>query len=240
MTWNTLHRIHAVNWSEAPVASYPDERVRITAIADVIARWIASDVDAVCLQEVSGDQLAQLRRVLGGAQGAGIRVLDHVYPRIPRLRGGETSELDDPTEHLVVVVKAADARVTTARTFDSDPGKGFLAVAIGGGATIIDTHVTFGDRGHAQLALLGEVARASGRSAILGDFNAPADVVRTGLGAGVAVSDVQAVTRIATNEHAGKTIDHVAVIGGAIRSVSVLDGQGLSDHHPVVADVGLG
>jgi endonuclease/exonuclease/phosphatase family metal-dependent hydrolase len=238
-TWNTLHRIHAVNWDEAPIRSYPDERVRIQAIADDVATWLASRVDVVCLQEVSGDQLARIREAVD-AQVDGARIFAHAYPRVPRLRVAGQTELDDPTEHLVVIVKCPSARLRTALTFDSDPGKGLLAVDVGDVATIVDVHVTFGERASAQLAGLAEIARASGRAAVLGDFNATADVVRAGLGAGFTVADVIGPTRTTTADNEGKTIDHVAVVSGAVRSVEVLDARGLSDHRPVIADVDYG
>jgi endonuclease/exonuclease/phosphatase (EEP) superfamily protein YafD len=75
----------------------------------------------------------------------------------------------------------------------------------------------------------------------LGDFNAPADVVRAALGSPLAMTDLagERPTRIATGSHGGKTIDHVAVVGAAIASASVLDGELLSDHNPVVVEVVL-
>ncbi len=237
VTWNVLHRVHAVNWNETPAFACPDERVRIAAISEKVARWLATDVDAVCLQEVSGDQLASLR----SAVGDGAVVLEHTYPRLPRLRDGGAPVLVDATEHLVVATKVAGARRHEARTFDSDPGKGLLAVDVGDGVVVVDTHVSFGERRAAQLEVVARVARAAaGGAIVLGDFNARADVVRSALGGDVVISDLAGSrpTRVPTAEHpAGQTIDHVVVFGGAIASSTVLDGGGLSDHEPVLADV---
>ena len=237
VTWNVLHRIHAENWNEDPVATFPDERVRIARISEVVARLIAGDVDAVCLQEVSGDQLARLRETIGDAA----RVFEHTYPRVPRLRGGGPAPLDDASEHLVVVTTAPDARIREARTFASDPGKGLLAIDLGGDAALVCTHVSFADSRTAQLELVASVARAaSGGAIVVGDFNARADVVRAALGADAAISDVsgQRPTRVATPDHpSGQAIDHVVVLGGTVASATVLDGGGLSDHEPVSADV---
>lgn len=263
-TWNVLHRVHAVNWSEEPVATFPDERARIARISATVARWLgpepgadrASSTSVVCLQEVSGDQLASLRRAVANL-GHDVHVASHCYPRLPRLRGklGEpprpaeaAPELDDATEHLVVLARAPAAKVHVARTFDTDPGKGLLAVEISGGAgespvAVIDTHVTFGDRREAQLALLAEIAgRAVGAVIVLGDFNAPADVVRAGLGEPFAISSLegQRPTRIATPYHPPRVIDHVAVARARLASAMVLDGGGLSDHNPVTADIVVG
>jgi endonuclease/exonuclease/phosphatase family metal-dependent hydrolase len=235
-TWNVLHRIHAENWKEAPVTSHPDERDRSAAVAALVARWLDADTDIVCLQEVSGDQLAALR----GVVGPNVRVFDHVYPRIPRLRREGGPDLHDPKEHLVVLVKDLAARQHASSTFASDPGKGMLVVDVGDDARIIDTHVTFGPRGIAQLEVLAGAARDERRaSVVVGDFNAPRDVVQAGLGGDIVVAEVVGPTRIASAESSGKTIDHVAVRGASIVSVHVLDANGLSDHQPVIAEITL-
>lgn len=236
LTWNVLHRIHAVNWGEAPVAAFPDERDRIAGIADAIAQWLATDVDAVCLQEVSGDQLAAVRRALD----PGAHVFEHTYPRIPRLRRGGAPVLDDPTEHLVVIAKSPHARVREASTFDSDPGKGLLAVDLDDDVTLVCTHVSFGDRRAAQLERVARVARgAPGSAIVVGDFNATADVVARALGGDVAISDLsgQPPTRVPDENHLdGQTIDHVVIFGGSVASSTVLDAARLSDHRPVLAE----
>jgi endonuclease/exonuclease/phosphatase family metal-dependent hydrolase len=238
-TWNVLHRVHAVNWKEPPIAAFPDERVRIDGVATLVASWLAGAVDVVCLQEASGDQLARLRSVVR----APVRFFEHTYPRVPRVRAsGQRADLDDPTEHLVVLANAPDAKAAYARTFETDDGKGLLAVDLGDDLTVIDTHVSFGPRRDAQLAVLSELARRSPRGAvILGDFNAPADVVAAGFGeSAVSISDLAGSsrpTRIATGEQGGRTIDHVVVVGGSLASATVLDGNGLSDHNPVNATV---
>lgn len=238
--------MHAVNWKEAPAASFPDERMRIAAITALVARWLeATETDVVCLQEVSGDQLASLR---SGVAGAGVQVFDHLYPRVPRVRGardGDPLVLDDPTEHLVTLVSPRAAATSSAIrrvdscTFDSDPGKGFLAVDIDG-VRVLDTHVSFGPRMAAQLTALG--AAASSRTIVLGDFNALATMVRVGLGDAFVITDLtgQPPTRIPTSENPGWTIDHVAVVGGTIEAATVLEHGGLSDHAPVCAHVRIG
>jgi endonuclease/exonuclease/phosphatase family metal-dependent hydrolase len=238
MTWNVLHRVHAVNWGEAPVEAYPDERARIAGITAAIAEWLAAEAGVVCLQEASGDQLASLRAALGD-----FAIHDHVYPRLPRIRGEGRLELDDASEHLVTIVGAPGSRRLEGRTFDSDPGKGLLVVDVGDEISIVNTHVSFGERRDAQLALLSQTARrANGGAIVIGDFNAPADVVRSALGEPLAFSDLagQRWTRIATEKHPGQTIDHVAVVRGTIASASVLDGELLSDHNPVTASVRFG
>jgi endonuclease/exonuclease/phosphatase family metal-dependent hydrolase len=235
-TWNVLHRVHAVNWKEGPVLAFPDERRRIDGISARVARWLGDDVDAICLQEVSGDQLRCLRAVAG----ASVQVFEHTYPRVPRMRGPEPLDLDDPKEHLVTLVKGLSARQVESRTFDTDPGKGLLAVELASGVLLINTHVSFGPRGRAQLAVIYTLAQAqAGIAVIVGDFNALSDEVCAGLGGPCAISDLagQAPTRVLTKGHGGRTIDHVVVLGGTIAVASVGEGEGLSDHLPVTATV---
>lgn len=237
-TWNVLHRVHALNWGEPSVSAFPDEGVRTEAIAEIVAGWLAGGVDVVCLQEVSGDQLARLREVVR----AEAQVFTHCYPRVPRVRGEGDADagLDDPTEHLVMLVQGAEARLRTAQTFSSDRGKGLLAVDVGSDVLVVDTHVSWGPRGDTQLALLAETAAgASGAAVVLGDFNATVELVQAGLGDLFAPAEVTGPTRIATSDVPGKTIDHVFVRGGTIVSAAVLDARGLSDHHPVTVEIVL-
>ncbi|MBX3204499.1 MAG: endonuclease/exonuclease/phosphatase family protein [Labilithrix sp.] len=245
-TWNVLHHVHALNWKEKAVERFSDERARVAGISALVARWLADEGSVVCLQEVSGDQLASLREA-----ARGMHVSEHRYPRLPRLRVSAEAQLDDPTEHLVTIT-SLPAKTLYAKTFESDPGKGFLAVAIeparsarSGAVLVINTHVSAKERREAELALLGATAReATGGAILTGDFNAPVDVVRRGLGLGdgLVASDLtgERPTRVATETHAGKTIDHVLTLGGAISAAAVLDGEGLSDHDPVAASVTFG
>jgi endonuclease/exonuclease/phosphatase family metal-dependent hydrolase len=234
-TWNVLHRVHAANWSEALIAAFPEEAVRIARISERVASWLGAGVDAVCLQEVSGDQLASLRRVLGD----GFQVFAHLYPRLPKLRGRGGPVLDDATEHLVMLVCSPDARRVGARTFAADPGKGMLIAELGDGIRVIDTHVSFGPRKEEQLTWLVEGALEAPRGAIvLGDFNAPADEVQAALGTQFTLCDLrsQRATRVSASDPP-RTIDHIAVHRGAIEGATVLDDEALSDHAPVTASV---
>ena len=100
-TWNVLHRIHAVNWNERPVMLFPDERVRIAGITDFIATRLLPISTAVCLQEVSGDQLASLRRMLADQA----EIVTHEYPRLPKLRQAGPAPIEDAKEYLVTLVR---------------------------------------------------------------------------------------------------------------------------------------
>jgi endonuclease/exonuclease/phosphatase family metal-dependent hydrolase len=231
VTWNVLHRVHAENWKEAPLALFPDERARIDGIRRATEGWLASGVDVVCLQEVSGDQ----RAALGAHPGAFV----HTYPRVPSLRTPGPAALDDPREHLLTLAPRLAGTFLESLTFDTDKGKGLLAVDVGP-AVVINTHVSL--RGAAQLALLGDTARrlhaSRGKAVIvLGDTNAELPAVRAALGDGFVVSEVKGHTRVATDDKPAHTIDHVAVLGGSIAHAEVLDGAGLSDHLPVRAKV---
>lgn len=232
VTWNVLHRVHAINWKEAAADAFADEGTRIAAITARIDAWLGAGVDVVALQEASGDQLASVRML------PGVTVVEHTYPRVPRLRHHAMSVdhgLRDVHEHLVVIA-LGDARKTESRTFDKDPGKGFLAVDVGG-VRIVCTHVSFGPKGLAQAAALVDASPIG--SVVLGDFNAPRSAVKIAFGDAFAITDVegQRPTRRGSAERAGWTIDHVLVHGGSIVTATVHDGGGLSDHEPVEAEV---
>ncbi|MCX5748498.1 MAG: endonuclease/exonuclease/phosphatase family protein [Proteobacteria bacterium] len=226
-----LHRVHAENYIEPSIVAHPDERARTLAIAD----RLESLGDLVALQEVSGDQLAVIR----ARYGARALVWSAQYPRVPHFRGGSTTSLVDPTEHLVTIVFGRPVRGSTAHTFASDPGKGYVTVELDG-LLVINTHVSYGDRSAAQLGQVAAVAAAhAGPTVIVGDFNAHREAVLAGLG-GVAIlpPDGSLPTR-PRGKGASKSpdIDHVIVHGAVGSDARVLDSTGLSDHHIVTATI---
>lgn len=232
VTWNVLHRIHAENWREEVPDRFPNEAARIAVITARIAALLADGDDPViCLQEVSGDQLASLR---AGLPHASVR--SFTYPRVPSLKSGAASVLKDPTEHLVTVAAHADVRA--AEAFSTDAGKGFLCVEVAGNV-VVNTHLTFGARRTAQLqriaALVGEEPRV-----ICGDCNAPGDVVVDDLGPGFSLVDLGPTalpTRPRRDATSGKppAIDHIVVRGLRGTHGAVVDVGGESDHNLVRA-----
>lgn len=244
VTWNVLHRVHAVNWKEAPVVRFPDEAVRIDAIATRLGAFLDEGIEVVCLQEASGDLATRVAELLADR----VVVFTHAYPRMPRLRDGSALPLGDATELLVTLVHKTSATVATARsaTFASDPGKGWLAVDDGTATTFVNTHVSFGPRSPAQLADVRAAALASKHAIVVGDFNASASDVAAGFGDGFTISalDGQRPTRVVpvtaedgSARETGKVIDHALALGGAIAEATVVDGRGLSDHNPVAVVV---
>lgn len=242
-TWNVLHRIHAERFGEAVVSAWPREAERIVAITE---RVLGLDADVVALQEVSGDQLASLRSRLRAHTLFCFR-----YPRVPSPLGGR-SPLDDPSEHLVTLVRGGDARTLTGEASDDDRGKGLLAIDVSG-VCVVNTHVSWGKRRARQLARLGAVVCAApGCAIVLGDFNADRAVVGPALGDELVFArpDEPALptrprpgsSADASNaqENRGETIDHVLVRGGVPVESRVLDSAGLSDHNVVVASIRAG
>lgn len=223
-TWNVLHRVHAENWHERPVDDFPSEPARIEGITARVSQLLSSPGQVVCLQEVSGDQLASLRAAL---PGVGVAV--HTFPRVPRLRVEGSAPLADPTEHLVVLTSSATSRLQEGLTFESDPGKGLLRVELVEGVAVVCTHVSFGDRRVAQLQTL--LAHCPARCVVAGDFNAPPGLVAHALGAAFSISQVSGPTRPGKDV----VIDHVLVRGGVLEHAKVLGAERLSDHHPVTA-----
>jgi len=232
-TWNLLHRVHAENWGEAIPARYPNETVRGRAIADRVIE-LAQESDFLGLQEVSGDQLEQLRLALPRTN-----IFSFRYPRLPRPRGWQCT-LKDPSEHLVLVnARARPARLVEADTFADDPGKGFLAVEVGN-LLVVATHLSTGKRNLGQLACLR--ARVESKTAVLlGDFNAGFKEIQAGLGELLAAAP-HAIDALPTRPRTVKgrkseVIDHVLVAGGDCGPARVQDARGVSDHNIVSATV---
>jgi endonuclease/exonuclease/phosphatase family metal-dependent hydrolase len=233
VTWNVLHRIHGEKWSKYVVEHFPDERARIERVTARVAGWLAEGADAVCLQEVSGDQLASLRDATKATAHS------HCYARVPGWLYFWSKPLADPSEHLVTLAPG-EGRAAEAVSFVSDAGKGLLAVDLGG-VRVVNTHLTFGEPGAAQLRQAAEALRRGGRGVLAGDLNATRDAVAAVLGPQLALSQVERPTRVPPRpDEPGKVIDHVACLGGELQSVEVLDAEGLSDHHPVRAVVRFG
>ncbi len=236
VSWNVLHRIHAVNWSEPVIDAWPIETMRCEAVAAWISRCAA---DVICLQEVSGDQLIALR---SSERGRG-DVLATAYPRVPTYRRGpEPSPLVDPTEFLVTIVRGGAGRVVAASAFPTDGGKGFQRVELALGATVIGAHVTYGDASAAQCArLAAEAGAADGLAVVCGDFNADRETCARQLGPDLVAAipheaSLPTRPRPASSEKS-QTIDHLFVRGGVAREVEVLAVDGLSDHNAVRARI---
>lgn len=235
LTWNVLHRVHAENHGEAAIRRWPDEPERVRRVVDLASQALRVDgFGAVLLQEVSGDVLAALREQLPTWA-----VLNHPYPRVPKLKQPGAS-MRDVSEHLVVIAPEGST-VLQAQTFASDPGKGVLAVTLPSGTVVASTHVSWGPKGEAQLATLRELLLASSAPFCLGgDFNSGREVLAHAFGAeGVVGALPPGSQRTHPSEDAsgGVDIDHFVVRRAALRDVRVLDHDALSDHRPVTATV---
>jgi endonuclease/exonuclease/phosphatase family metal-dependent hydrolase len=229
VTWNLLHRIHAMNWSEPAIEAHPDETVRIAAIT---AKLVSLPADVLCLQEVSGDQLASLRTAFE-------QVNVHTYPRVPRPRDGVRAPLADVTEHLVTIVRGSRVRQTASDTYPTDKGKGYLIVELDDIA-VINTHLSFGDKHAAQCSQLVTAARGFSACVIVGDFNDDRTCCGERLGARFtpALPAIERPTRPRTDPRSkSEVIDHIFVAGCTAVDVEVLAGGGLSDHNPVTATI---
>lgn len=231
-SWNVLHRIHAENWGTDVAKRWPDESERIAAVTAFLTQ---RSEQVIALQEVSGDQLADIRRTLTGKTVHAFR-----YPRVPKPRHGTRYLLPEPEEYLVLLVDGP-SREVAAQAFDSDPGKGALAVEFAG-TLIVATHVSGDRRRTRQLARLAELAATPpGHPAvILGDFNTDGATVESALGTGFTVVDFppdSMPTRADLSGSASQWIDHIVVRGATAEGAAVESTRGLSDHNLVRATV---
>lgn len=219
-----------MNWGEPAIEAHPDEAARI---AEITRRIDELGPGAICLQEVSGDQLESLRRTLTDAT-----FYVHTYPRVPRPYRAEPGPepLADPNEYLVTIMRRVTTRRSQSETYPTDKGKGFLLVELVDGLAVVNTHVSYGDHHAAQCGQLVSYVRSYPAVVIVGDFNAERATCRDHLGAGfdAATPAVEKPTRPRTDGRAD-VIDHIFVSGCVATDVEVLPGRGLSDHNPVAA-----
>ncbi|WP_091450003.1 endonuclease/exonuclease/phosphatase family protein [Actinokineospora iranica] len=228
-TWNVLHRVHAENWGEDVVRRWPDESARIAAVT---ARVAGVSARVIAMQEVSGDQLAALRRALPDRTVHTLR-----YPRVPRPRQGDCA-LRDPDEHLVLLVDGPSQEIA-AEPFPDDPGKGALAVDVSG-TLVVATHLSTDRRGLRQLTRLAGLAAPGPTAVLLGDFNTDRATVLSVLGADFTAAEPAPdalPTRPSATESRPQRIDHVVARGMVADSAVVEDADGLSDHNLVRAAV---
>jgi endonuclease/exonuclease/phosphatase family metal-dependent hydrolase len=243
-TWNVLHRIHAENWRETVPDVFPDEAVRIAAITARIEALLADD-DVVCLQEVSGDQLASLRTALPAMQ-----VCAFIYPRVPSLKQPGPSPLQHPEEALVTI--ASRARLVAGAAFPNDPGKGFVVVDVDG-VLIVNTHLSAGDRRTVQLQhIRAHVDHSASHSAdqrsavvVCGDCNTSSAKVLAALDVGFELVNL-GLDALPTRPRPDlpdrssdkpAAIDHIFVRGLVAEGGVVVDVDGTSDHNLVRATV---
>ena len=238
--WNVLHRVHAENYHEPSIGIFPDESLRVSRVAARVRAWMDEGVDAVILQEVSGDVVKALRdsiAVVGESVGA---VHVHTYPRVPSFKRPTTTMMTERSEHLVIVTANRDATVIAAETFPDDPGKGFLAVRAGG-IIYASTHISYGALLIPQLTAITQYVRGAcfdnGIAVVGGDFNAEAGVTASALGSDFVLADLrnEPVTRPSATGP-GATIDHVIAFGAVCTGARVLDDESLSDHRPVATE----
>ncbi|OJH41565.1 hypothetical protein BON30_06700 [Cystobacter ferrugineus] len=235
LTWNVLHRVHAENYGEPAIHRWRDEPERVRRVVDLVSKALCIDGFGVALlQEVSGDVLQSLRDHLPAWA-----VLDHPYPRMPRLKR-PGPPMRDLREHLVVVAPGGST-VFRAQTFAGDPGKGVLAVTVPSGLVVASTHVSWGPKGEAQFATLRELFHASRAPVCIGgDFNAEREVLVRAFGAEVVVGALPSGsprTRPSEDATGGLDIDHLLACRAELSDLRVLDHSELSDHRPIAATV---
>jgi endonuclease/exonuclease/phosphatase family metal-dependent hydrolase len=230
-TWNVLHRVHAENWGELPVVTFPDEAARVAAVVARIKACFAAGVEVVALQEVGGDVLAALPDLPGVSRHV------HRYPRVPHRRDGQPTGARDPHEHLVTLVRG-QGRLIHAETAPSDSGKGLLIVSRDDGTWVVNVHLSHGSRGEAQLTRALELSVPAERVVVVGDFNATHPMVSGWLPEGWSLAPALpgGITRIGGDGRPGRWIDHVWVRGGRAEVYEVVDDPA-SDHRAVHAAV---
>jgi endonuclease/exonuclease/phosphatase (EEP) superfamily protein YafD len=237
LTWNVLHRVHAETYADPAIAPWPLEEKRVEGVVRFVSRALKKEgFSVVLLQEVSGDVLAALREALPEWD-----VFDHCYPRMPRQKMPST--LKDPREHLVVIAPSGSTMVR-AHTFESDQGKGFVMVRIPGGFVVASVHLTWGGKALPQLAVVAQVLADAQTPLVMGgDFNAGRRVVEEAAGPSVKISSLPEPNPLRTRPDAdgtgGSDIDHLLARHATLKDARVLESEGLSDHRPVSATVGL-
>ena len=112
------------------------------------------------------------------------------------------------------------------------------------GLTVASTHVTWGEQGLPQFALLSrQLADAPSPFCLGGDFNAERAVVTQAVGNEVALSvlpDGSPRTRPQAKKNGGTDIDHLLARHATLQDARVLDEGELSDHRPVLATLSFG
>lgn len=205
-----------------------------------LARWLTADVryGAVRTFEVlEGD---------GGSRGAGV-FGNAILSRRP-IRDARTIALPRAPDDALVEAEGSGRPAAGVRYRDAPPGirepRCLLIAEIGGLAvgTAHLSHVGSGER-LLQARALAEAFAAHDRAVLLGDLNARIDAPELAPLAGwddALRAPADHPARVSTDD--GYAIDHVLVRGVEVVGAGrvVREAGALSDHYPVVADLGLG
>ena len=227
-SWNVLHFVHGINYDEHPVDTMP-ERARIDGICGIVDDLLR-DVQVLCLQEVSGDLLVQLKLAFAPR----FHIMDKRSGRAPSVRKRTSPHFGtniEHSEHLVIMVhRDMDIESVRSGAFASDAGKGFLKVAIAGGPRVVCTHLPF-DKSHRadQLAQMG--LDDSAFTIVCGDMNST-ELHVPGLMRVPFASD-----GLVSRPKSRSNIDLVLTDGLADGPCQIADGSRFSDHNPVVVRI---
>lgn len=257
ITFNCLHPIHGINWSEIPMRSTTyDETARVAATTQILRTLIGArrdgEVLVVALQEVS--ELQAMHLVVLNLEFNGTETRS-TPSDIPKLRAPATAGYGNLpvslSEHQMVLVFGAKATVAERGVFAEDDTNGYCALDIPERSLrVVSTHLSYGARRLSQIAMLADVAANAlntGLSTCLitGDFNCTAEAARRSWLSEIPCEIVSACTSTRIGKTgdgpmmAGETIDHFLVAGKPLAPhvvrVYETDTATISDHRPVEA-----
>ena len=260
LTFNVLHPVHGQNYDELPMRSeHYDEPTRVAALITFLGHIIDAHRDEelllIALQEVSERARAALLALAlaRGVHATSCKVARQAKLKPGKCRAGYTDAVGaagaDEYE-MLLAFSPETLGATHCAVFENDAGKGFCALeAPESGVLFVSTHVSYGEKRHAQFAALGAYAQAyvdthdDSICVVAGDFNCAHGALRAGM-PGAMVLTPQCASRIGVIGTgllvSADTPSHVVVVSRMAIECPVVrvyetDTAMLSDHRPVEA-----
>ncbi|CAF1462638.1 unnamed protein product [Adineta steineri] len=207
ISWNVLHMIHEINYvyDASPVIeqysikeNWSNETSRLNDIIKILNDLLIKNAMTecfICLQEVPGDLLPMLRKMVDAHVGSVLTskplIHTHTYSRKPQIRNRQGGFLySDSNESLVTIHYNPNAVFTEIKSglenaekhfliddqilwtpCPSDPGKGALTVTTASGLSVINAHVPYDNK--AAFSLLKNITWSNNNNpfVFVGDIN---------------------------------------------------------------------
>ena len=243
-SWNVLHMIHEINYSEESLVlerykitdNCKNEQYRLNDIFKTILNITEQDT-VVCLQEVPGDLLARLNQI------PNVKIFAYKYPREPRIKSSNIKLYEDKCEYLVTIIhEKAGTNITQCETIQFDyAGKACQITKINQ-LYILNVHIPFVklQRNDALNQIFSFLINKTDY-VIIGDMNMSASDLKQeclSLNQDVNIIEMEGPTR--KERKNGKleyrTIDH-AITNKKTLDRTVYENEDMSDHFMIFIEI---
>eukprot|EP00996_Jenningsia_fusiforme_P002330 NODE_3161_length_1034_cov_46.881218_g2905_i0.p1 GENE.NODE_3161_length_1034_cov_46.881218_g2905_i0~~NODE_3161_length_1034_cov_46.881218_g2905_i0.p1 ORF type:complete len:277 (+),score=44.85 NODE_3161_length_1034_cov_46.881218_g2905_i0:57-887(+) len=241
-SWDVTHRLRALSNPSGNLnllKRYESESLRVSGVSQFVSSLLEKDSRVICLQEVSGEQLDDLRKSLGSR----VSIFDF------NLSASEASSRDR-AEYLVTLTDLPSAQPAAAFSFPGHPRKGVLAVKVKSNLIVCNVLCNSNEANKKQIRetlmrslVVPFLASSKQNQAVAaGYFGCSLETVFLAVGemtycTGEDLSSYYLEGK-RSSHHSQENHDHIIGLGGAQISDSVMfPNENLSSHQPLQVTV---